>query len=44
MRSFFTASGYPAWLLYVVIVVETVGALGLLEPRVRLVAALASRS
>lgn len=39
MRSFFTASGYPAWFLYVVIVVETIGSLGLLEPRVRLVAA-----
>ncbi len=39
MRSFFAASGYPAWFLYVVIVVETIGSLGLLEPRVRLVAA-----
>jgi uncharacterized membrane protein YphA (DoxX/SURF4 family) len=39
MRSFFTASGYPAWFLYVVIVVETFGSVGLLEPRVRLVAA-----
>jgi uncharacterized membrane protein YphA (DoxX/SURF4 family) len=39
MRSFFTASGYPAWFLYVVIAVETIGSLGLLEPRVRLVAA-----
>ena len=39
MRSFFTASGYPAWLLYVVIALETLGAIGLLEPRVRLVAA-----
>lgn len=40
MRAFFTGSGYPAWLLYVVIGVETIGAIGLLEPRVRLVAAL----
>ena len=39
MRSFFTASGYPAWFLYVVIVFETVASIGLLEPRVRLVAA-----
>ena len=39
MRSFFTASGYPGWFLYVVIALETLGALGLLEPRVRLVAA-----
>ncbi len=39
MRAFFTASGYPAWFLYVVIAVETIGAIGLLEPRVRLVAA-----
>jgi uncharacterized membrane protein YphA (DoxX/SURF4 family) len=39
MRSFFTASGYPAWFLYVVIVFETIASVGLLEPRVRLVAA-----
>ncbi len=39
MRSFFTASGYPEWFLYVVIVFETVGAVGLLVPTVRLVAA-----
>ena len=39
MRSFFTASGYPAWFLYAVIVFETVCSIGLLEPRVRLVAA-----
>ena len=39
MRSFFTASGYPAWFLYVVIGLETIGAVGLFEPRVRLVAA-----
>lgn len=39
MRSFFTASGYPVWFLYVVIVFETLASLGLLEPRVRLVAA-----
>jgi len=41
MRSFFTASGYPVWFLYVVIVFETLASLGLLEPRVRLVAACA---
>ena len=39
MRTFFTASGYPAWFLYVVIVFETLCSIGLLEPRVRLVAA-----
>ena len=39
MRSFFTSSGYPVWFLYVVIAFETVCSLGLLEPRVRLVAA-----
>lgn len=39
MRTFFTTSGYPAWFLYVVIALETLGAIGLLEPRVRLVAA-----
>jgi uncharacterized membrane protein YphA (DoxX/SURF4 family) len=39
MRSFFTASGYPAGFLYVVIALEILGAIGLLEPRVRLVAA-----
>ena len=39
MRSFFTASGYPAWFLYVVIAFETLCSVGLLEPRVRLVAA-----
>jgi uncharacterized membrane protein YphA (DoxX/SURF4 family) len=41
MRSFFTASGYPVWFLYAVIVFETLASLGLLEPRVRLVAACA---
>jgi uncharacterized membrane protein YphA (DoxX/SURF4 family) len=39
MRAFFTASGYAVWFLYVVIVAETVGAVGLLIPGVRLVAA-----
>jgi len=39
MRSFFTASGYPVWFLYAVIAFETLCSLGLLEPRVRLVAA-----
>jgi len=39
MRSFFTSSGYPVWFLYVVIALETLCSLGLLEPRVRLVAA-----
>jgi uncharacterized membrane protein YphA (DoxX/SURF4 family) len=39
MRSFFTASGYAEWFLYVVIVFEIVGAVGLLVPTVRLVAA-----
>ncbi len=39
MRSFFTTSGYPVWFLYVVIVFETIGAVGLLVPTVRLVAA-----
>jgi uncharacterized membrane protein YphA (DoxX/SURF4 family) len=39
MRSFFAASGYPVWFLYVVIAFETLCSVGLLEPRVRLVAA-----
>jgi uncharacterized membrane protein YphA (DoxX/SURF4 family) len=39
MRAFFTSSGYPVWFLYVVIAVETIGAIGLLMPSVRLVAA-----
>jgi len=39
MRSFFTASGYPVWFLYAVIVFEILCSIGLLEPRVRLVAA-----
>ena len=39
MRSFFTASGYPAWFLYAVIAFEILCSVGLLEPRVRLVAA-----
>ncbi len=39
MRSFFTASGYPVWFLYAVIAFETLCSVGLLEPRVRLVAA-----
>jgi len=39
MRSFFTASGYAVWFLDVVIVFETIGAIGLLVPTVRLVAA-----
>src|SRR5262249_30648065 len=39
MKSFFTASGYAVWFLYVVIVFETIFALGLLVPTVRLVAA-----
>jgi uncharacterized membrane protein YphA (DoxX/SURF4 family) len=39
MRAFFTASGYPAWFLYVIIALETAGAVGLLVPTVRSVAA-----
>jgi len=39
MRSFFAASGYPVWFLYVVIAFETLCSVGLLEPRARLVAA-----
>jgi len=39
MRTFFTSSGYAVWFLYVVIVFETVCAIGLLVPTVRLVAA-----
>ncbi len=39
MRSFFVASGYAVWFLYAVIAAETLGAVGLLVPGVRLVAA-----
>ena len=39
MREFFVGSGYAVWFLYVVIAVETVGAVGLLVPTVRTVAA-----
>ena len=39
MRAFFPASGYPVWFLYAVIVFEILCSIGLLEPRVRLVAA-----
>ena len=39
MRSFFTASGYAVWFLYVVMVFETVCAVALFAPTVRLVAA-----
>ncbi len=39
MRAFFTASGYSVWFLYAVIAAETIGAVGLLLPGVRLVAA-----
>ena len=39
MREFFVASGYPVWFLYVVIALETIGAVGLLVPTVRTVAA-----
>lgn len=39
MRAFFTASGFPVWFLYAVIAFEVLCSVGLLEPRVRLVAA-----
>jgi uncharacterized membrane protein YphA (DoxX/SURF4 family) len=39
MKDFFAASGYAVWFLYVVMAFETVGAVGLLVPSIRLVAA-----
>jgi putative oxidoreductase len=39
MKGFFAASGFAAWFLYAVMTVETLGAVGLLVPSVRLVAA-----
>jgi uncharacterized membrane protein YphA (DoxX/SURF4 family) len=39
MQAFFVASGFAVWFLYAVIALETLGAVGLLVPGVRLVAA-----
>ena len=40
MRQFFLASGYPVWSMYAVMAVETLGAIALLIPRVRIAAAM----
>jgi uncharacterized membrane protein YphA (DoxX/SURF4 family) len=40
MRDFFLASGYPVWLLYLTMALETAGAIGLLLARTRVAAAL----
>lgn len=39
MRQFFASSGYPIWFMYAVMAAEIVGALALLVPRTRFIAA-----